>query len=662
MKRTGYTRKDFAWTKWTPADIDAAAARVVAAKRAAFDAVKKVPAGERTFANTVAAIDASDRCMSDLLKISLLLNVSPKKEVRAAAQKAIERAERGLIDLEYDGDVYRALREYDAHRPIRGERLDPADRKLFADMLREFRRRGFDLSKTEQAGLRKNLKEISRLENAFQKNINDYEDSIEVERSALAGLPEHYVKSLSRKGGKYVVTLDYPSYLPFMENAVSDDLRRMLSEKNWRKGGKKNVTLLAKIVTLRRENAELLGYATHADFRVENRMAGNAEAIFVFLEGLMTPLVDQVRKDVSDLIALKAAGEDSSSRQGRSLEVHEVPYLSNQLKKSRYAVDEEIVREYFPLPHVRSEMFSLFGGLLGVTFEPVPLPLWHKDAELYAIRERKTCELIAYFAFDLHPREGKYGHACMSNVISGHEADGGYVTPFAAIIANFNGPAKGRPALLSHDEVDTLFHEFGHLMHETLTEARYVSQSGANVAWDFVETMSQMCEFFNWEETVLRKLSRHHVTGKPLPPALLRKLIASKRHLMAFEVMRQSVQALYDMMVHTGNLRGTLPEYFRKLYETHLGVTLPETSLFPAGFGHLAGGYDAGYYGYLWSRVYAADFYTKFREAGVISPEVGSRYREEILAKGSSVEEADIARRFLGRKFSDKAFIEDIGL
>ena len=668
MKRIEYTRKDFAWTKWTVADVDTAASRTVAEKKAALAAVKRIPALERTFANTVAAIDASDRCFGELLKVSLLLNVSPDKDVRDAAQKAIERAEKQLVDLEYDRDVYRALKEYDSRRPIRGEKLTEVDRKLISDTLRDYRRRGFDLPEADQVRLKRNLKELSRLENAFQKNINDYRDSIEVDDAGLAGLPESYVKNLPRKNGKYVVTLDYPSYIPFMENAERDDLRRMLAEKNWRKGGKKNVKLLATIVGLREENAKLLGYATHADYRVENRMAGNAEAIFSFLGKLMTPLAKQVKTDVADLnsLNLEISEKGPSLNQGRSLtgelEVHEVAYLANRLKKERYAVDEEAVREYFPLPHVRGEMFALFGKLLGVSFERAPWSLWHKDAELYRIREAESGNLIAYFAFDLHPREGKYGHACMSNVISGHETAGGYATPFATIIANFNSPSKHRPALLSHDEVDTFFHEFGHLLHETLTEAKYVSQSGANVAWDFVEAMSQMCEFFNWEEKVLRKLSRHHVTGKPLPPALLRKLIASKRHLMAYEIMRQATQALYDMMVHTGNLRGTLPEYFRKLYEAHLGVRLPETSLFPAGFGHLAGGYDAGYYGYLWSRVYAADFFTKFREAGIVSSKTGASYRKEILSKGSSVEEKKIAKAFLGRKLSNKAFLADIGL
>jgi thimet oligopeptidase len=666
MKHIQYTKRDFAWTKWTPSDIDVAADRVTTSKKVAYATVKKVPAARRTFANTVAAIEVSDRCLGDLFKISLLMNVSPKREVREAARRAMERIEKKLVDFEYDEEVYRALREYAANLPAGGENLRGADKKLFDDMLRDFRRRGFDLSRAKREELKKHLKELSKLKHAFEKNLNDYKDALEIPKEECAGLPENYVNGLPRKGGKYVVSLDYPSYIPFMENAESEERRRELSEKNWRKGGEKNVLLLEKMVRLREENAKLLNYATHADFVTEERMAGDADAVFSFLQGIMTPLAKQVKEDVKDLFALKDTGKGPSSLRGRSLkgtlEVYDVAYLANKLKKLRYTVDSEAIREYFPLPHVREEMFALFGKLLGVSYERVPWPLWHKDAELYAIRDGKSRERIAYFAFDLFPREGKYGHACVSNVISGHETEKGFVPPFATLITNFPKPSRNHPSLLSHDEVVTLFHEFGHLMHESLSEAKYVSQSGFSVAWDFVEAMSQMFEFFVWEERVLRKLSRHYVTGKPLPLALLRKLIASKRHLLAYDTLRQAVSALYDMMMHTGNLRGTLPGYFRKLSEAHLGVKIPETSLFPAGFGHMAGGYDAGYYGYLWSLVYAADFFTKFREAGVISPKVGKRYRQEILAKGSSEAEGALAEAFLGRKLSNAAFLEDIGI
>lgn len=655
MKHLQYVKKDFAWTRWTPADIAAAARTVIVRKRNAYAAVKKIPAAERTFENTVFAIEASDWGMEEYFKISLLMYVSPLADVRAAAQRAMETVEKKFVDFEYDAEVYRALKEYAAKE----EKLRGPDKKLFADMLRDFRRRGFELSETKQDRLRGNLKKLSNLKNAFEKNLNDYRDSIEVSEAELAGLSEHYVEGLPKKDGKYVVTLDYPSYIPFMENAESEDRRRELSEKNFRKGGRKNLELLARIIVLREENAGILGYETHADFRTEDRMAGEAEAVFTFLEKLMTPLAKRVKQDTKELRALK---EEFDGKQSRFLESHDVAYLANQQKKRRYGVDDELIREYFPMEHVKKELFVLFGGFLGVSYERVAWPLWHKDVELYAIRDSKSGERIAYFAFDLFPREGKYGHACMANVISGHETMEGRVTPFATLITNFPKPSRNHPSLLSHDEVLTLFHEFGHLMHETLTEAKYLSQAGANVAWDFVEAMSQMCEFFAWEEKVLRKISKHYVTGKPLSSPLIGKIRGAKKHLIAYDTQRQAVQALYDLMVHTGNLRGTLPEYFRALTEAHLGVKIPETSLFPSGFGHLVGGYDAGYYGYLWSRVYAADFFVKFREAGIVSPAVGALYRKEILAKGSSEEASKIARAFLGRKLSNKAFLNDVGL
>ena len=657
MKRIQHAKKDFAWVRWTPEDIGAAAKRVIAEKRRTYAAVKKIPATERTFANTVRAIESADALMVEYFKIALLLYVSPVEAVREAALAAVTRIGRISVDFEYDVDLYRALREYEAKQ----ERLVGSDKKLFADMLRSFRRRGFELSEAKREKLKKNLKELSRLGNAFDKNLNDYRDSIEIGADELAGLPESYVKGLPRKGGKYVVTLDYPSYVPFMENAESEVRRRELSEKNARKGGKKNLTIIERMVRLREENAALLGYASHGDFRTENRMAGSADAVFAFLQKLMDSLSGRVSADTEKLLATKAARTRNVEQ---TLHAYDVAYLSGVLKRAEHGVDDERIREYFPLEHVKEAIFGIFSDLLGVSFERIPWTLWHKDAELYAISEKESGERIAYFALDLYPREGKFGHACMANVISGHETSLGseeYMAPFATIITNFPKPSASHPSLLSHYEVEVLLHEFGHLMHETLTEAKYHSQAGTSVAWDFVETPSQMFEYFAWEEKILKKLSRHYETGRSMPSALMRKVIGAKRHLIAHDTMKQAVSALYDMMIHTGNLRGTLPEYYARLLREHQKVVVPATSLFPAGFGHLAGGYDAGYYGYLWSRVYAADFFTKFQEAGGASPVVGASYRKEVLAKGSSVAESMIAKAFLGRKLSDKAFLEDIG-
>jgi thimet oligopeptidase len=656
MNHIRYSKKDFAWVRWTPLEIGAAVKRSVAEKRRIYEAVKRIPAEERTFENTVVAIDVSNRPFSEILKAALLMNVSPDPKVREAAQKAVEYADRAIIGLEYDETLYRALVQYETKR----EKISGADRKLFEDMLRSFRRRGFDLSMVLQEKLRSNLKELSKLGSAFSRNLNEYHDTIEVEAGELRGLSPEYVKSLPRKGGKYIVTLDYPSLVPFMENAENEAKRRELSEKNWRKGGKKNVALLEKMIRLREENAKLLGYPTHADFRTEERMAKDAETVFRFLGKIMKSLSKRTQKDVEELLALRKGEKVPSLTE--KLQSYDVAYLSNRLKKKKYAVDDDLIRGYFPIDHVREAIFSLFGNLFGISFERLPWALWHKDVELYAIRDSESDERIAYFAFDLYPREGKYGHAAVFNVISGHESDDGSVPSFAALVTNFPKSSKTCPSLLSHDEVVTFLHEFGHLMHESLSEARYVSQAGFSVAWDFVEAMSQMCEFFAWDERVLRKLSKHHKTGKPLPPGLIRKMCESKKHLLAYDTKRQAMQALFDMMVHSGNLRGTLPEYFRALSEAHLSVKIPESSLYPAGFGHLAGGYDAGYYGYLWSRVYAADFFTKFREAGVMSPSIGMRYRKDVLAKGSSEPETRIAKSFLGRKLSDKAFLEDIGV
>lgn len=433
MNHIQYSKKDFAWVRWTPEEIASVARRVIAEKKSIYQGVKNISAKDRTFENTIVAIEASAHAMEAAFKIMLLLFVSPRKDVREAAIRATDSIEKRCIDLEYDRDLYRAIQEYAAKK----KKLSGSDKKLYEDMLRSFRRRGFGLSKIKQETLKKNLKTLAALKNAFEKNLNEYKDAIVLNEDELGGLPEHYVKGLPKKNGKYIVTLDYPSLIPFMENSENAKRRSELSEKNWRKGGEKNLGLLEKMVKLREQNARLLGYASHGDFRTEDRMAKNSETVFRFLRKLIRSLSKRVKEEVEELLAFQA--QQSGQRTGY-LASSDVTYLSSQLKKTRYKVDNEHIREYFPLEHVKNETFRLFSHLLGVSFERVAWPLWHKDAELYRVRDTKTGEEIAYFAFDLYPREGKYGHACMANVISGYETgvgSGKYVTPFAALITNF---------------------------------------------------------------------------------------------------------------------------------------------------------------------------------------------------------------------------------
>jgi thimet oligopeptidase len=659
MERMEYAPQDFAWTRWTPEEIVRAGEEVLASKREAYAKVGGTAAEDAAFWNTVYAVEESNHCLWKLHALVILMNASPSKEVRDAAQKAVEAAEKELVDIEYDEAVYRAVKAY----AERGEALEGEDAKLVRDMLRDYRRMGFDLPEEKRAMLKENLKKLSELSSEFGKNINEYEDRIEVTREELDGLPEAYVHNLRRtEEGKYVVTLDYPDLFPFMENAKDEKRREELALKNLRKGGERNMELLKEIVRLRDENARLLGYASHGQFRLETRMAKTPETVFGFINDLTEKLGRGIEREMGELREFK---KRLTGAEAAELHHHDIPYLINQLKKERYQVDDERVREYFPIEKVKEGLFSIYSELLSVRFSRQEgYEFWHEDVELYKV-EDEGGELLAYFLLDLYPREGKYGHAAVFNIVTGHREAGPegdrYVTPLACMFTNFPKPNAQHPSLLSHHEVETFFHEFGHVMHEILSKARYISQSGFSTAWDFVEAPSQMLENWVWDKEMLGRLSGHYRTGEPLPDDLLDNMLKAKHHMAAYTAMRQMVFALFDITLHTHGVKEELNEEYAEMVSRYVGVKLPDEQMFLAGFGHLMG-YDAGYYGYMWSKVYASDMFTRFKQEGLLSKETGRDYRRWILEKGSSMDEMDLVRGFLGREPDSRAFLEEIGL
>lgn len=659
MRHFAYTPKDFQWTRWGPGDIERIARTALDAKRDAYKKIKAVPETERTFENTIAAIEASgDEVGVFLNRIGFLMNVSPDAGVREAAKSALDRLNKEIVDIEYDEEIYRAVKTYAA----KGEALEGSDAKLFRDTMRAYWRMGFEIDPALRAELKDNIKEINRLSIDFSQNINNYRDAIAVSREELEGLPESYIAGLKRDAeGMYLVGLDYPEVRPFLKNAISAERRKELNKKNLRKGGSKNIDLLREILKLRQKNARMLGYAHHADYALEIQMAKDGRTVFEFLQSLASRLRSGVERDINELRLLK---REATNDPDAKLEHHDLSFYENGHKKRLFSVDDEKVREYFPLERVKAGMFSIYSRLFAITFEKLSgYPLYHEDAELYAIRDAGG-DIIAYFILDLHPREGKYGHAGVFPIISGRRiaasSGDGYISPLVAMAANFPKPRPEHPSLLSHREVETFFHEFGHVMHGTLTTAPYASQSGTSVARDFVESPSQMLEHWIWESETIRMMSKHFRTGEKIPENILGSLIKAKYHMSAFFYIRQIVFALFDYRLHTEEAPDPL-RVFNEIHQELIGVPMPKENLWPAGFRHLIG-YDAGYYSYLWSKVYSSDMFTRFKQEGLLNPDMGRDWREWILEKGSSMEEIDLMRGFLGREPNNEAFLKEIGL
>lgn len=633
-----------------------AAARVKLEKDLA--ALIAIPQAERTFENTIMGYERAFDNYGNALGMSGFLSyVSTDKQFRDAANDLQMQISQYMVDVATRRDVYKAIREYTDTNP----RLDPVQAKLVKEMLIGFKNSGMDLNDADLEKFKALNKEKAEYIIKFDKNIQEYKDPLAVTQEQLRGLGEDYIQKLSKTDdGKYLVTLDYPDYVPFMQNADDEQARKELEFKFNRRGGQENVELLEKTLTLRREIALLLGYKNHAELRLEDRMAKNPKTVMSFLKDLQKKLKPLGKKEDKEMIAYK---NSKTGKNSRTLYSWESGYWSNKFRKENLELDSEKIKEYFPSQVVIDGMLDLFGGVFGITFEPVDIPVWHPDVKAFKIKDKASGELVAYFYMDLYPREGKYKHAACFGLVEGEEKqDGTYQIPFVAIVANLNKPSGDTPSLLKHSEVETLFHEFGHVLHNALTKAKYSAFSGTSVSWDFVEAPSQMLERWAWDPQVLKKISKHYKTGEALPDDLIKRMIAAKNFGAGGMYLRQDFFAQYDMTLHTADTTPDTTKLYFELTKKIRGLPLTKGTIPQASFGHIMGGYDAGYYGYLWSEVIAEDFFGEFKKNGIFNPETGLKFRREILEKGGTLDEEKMVENFLGRPADNKPFLKSIGL
>ena len=651
--KNGVLHFDYKADELAPAE---AAARAQLEKDlAAFIAI---PAEKRTFDNTILGYYRLFKKYHEALGVSgFLAYVSTDKKLRDTVTDLEMQISQYMVDVAARRDIYRAIRAYTDTKP----QLDPVQAKLVKEMLIGFKYKGMDLNDEDLEKFKAINKEESQYSIEFDKNIREYKDPLYVTREQLKGLGEDYIQKLQKNAdGKYVVTLDYPDVVPFMKSAEDEEARKELEYKYNRRGGEKNVELLEKSLTLRRDAAHLLGYKTYADLQLEDRMAKTPKNVMTFLKDLQKKLAPMGEKETQLLVSYK---NEKTGQKSREIFPWESAYWGYQYSKEHLNLDSEKIKEYFPSQVVIDGMLDLFGNLLGITFEPVNIPVWHEDVKAFAIKDKQDKHLIAYFYMDLYPREGKYKHAACFDLVGGEEKeDGTYQTPFVAIVANMNKPSKDMPSLLKHGEVETLFHEFGHVLHNALTRAKYGPQAGTSVSWDFVEAPSQLLERWAWNPTVLKKISKHYKTGEPLPDDLIKRMIDAKNFGTATAYLRQNFFAQYDMTLHTLPKTPDTTKLYFDLTKKIRHVRLTPHTIPQASFGHIMGGYDAGYYGYLWSEVIAEDFFSEFEKNGIFDTNTGLKYRREILEKGSTIEEETMVQNFLGRPVDNGPFLKSIGL
>lgn len=647
----------------TPDQIRLNLRETIARGNAALDQLGRLKPGEVTFENTVRALDdigyeinlTGDR-------FGLIKETSTNAALREAATDALKELQEWAVGLDYREDVYQAIKAY-AHRQ---PKLEGEAAKLLFETMRDYRRAGLDLPKPQRDEVERLRKELTRLMTDYESNITRAQKDVKFTRAELEGVPESFLAQAKTGADEYTVKANVTWHLlSVMDNARREETRKRLQFERDNLARESNLPLLEKILPLRDNIARQLGYPSWADYRIEVKMATNAATAMDFLEKLKAGLQPKFDAELAEFrrLKIKETGDPNAR-----VNLWDWRYLSNQLKKEKYNVDAEQLRVYFPYQRVLDGMFRIYQSIFGLRFEPVEPPQkWIGDLQLYAVADAQSGEPLGLFYLDMFPREGKYHHFAQFHLVGGKRlASGKYQRPTVALICNFPSPAPDKPSLLSHSDVETIFHEFGHAMHSILTRAQYSRFAGTSVPGDFVEAPSQMLENWVWDKKVLDSFAAdYRDPEKKIPADILAKLREAKLATEATRYRRQLSFGLTDLTLHTqiraGNAAQTLTLANQVLGDVFLPM-MPDTA-FVAYFGHLMG-YDAGYYGYAWADAIAADMATVFEHApkGYFDTTAGRRLRTEIYEPGNSRDVNVSIEKFLGRKPSLAPFLRKLGI
>jgi len=645
--------------------LDASVKAAIAEAEAGLARIGHLQPSEVTFANTVRALDDVNYIIAKVEnRMSVIKETSTNAVIRDAATDEVKALDDWSVGLDYREDVYNAIKAYaDTHPNLKDE-----DAKLLSDTMRDYRRAGLDLPKAKRDEVEAERKKLSALSTDFLSNVTKAEQHILFTKAELEGVPDDFLeqKGVINAFGAYTVMANITwHYVTVMENAKREQTRLRMQTARDSLAKEKNIPLLQQILVLRDDIAHKLGYDNWADYVIEIKMAKTAARAMDFLERLRTGLQPKFDSEITQFRAMKA--RDTSDPHTPVL-LWDWRYYANQLKKEKYTIDEDALKVYFPFQRCLDGMFAIYQRIFGLKFQRVDPPYkWVDDLQLYSVSDASTGEPMGLFYLDMFPREGKYNHFAEFGIIDGKLLENGtYQRPVVTLICNFPAPQPNRPSLLPHEDVVTLFHEFGHAMHAILTRAKYARFSGTSVPGDFVEAPSQMLENWAWDKKVLDSFAAdYRDPTKKIPSAILDQLKASKLAIEGAYYRRQLVFGLTDLALHT-QIHAANADQAQPMADGIAAKTFfaqPPGTAWLAYFGHLMG-YDAGYYGYAWADAIAADMATVFEKApdGYFDREAGRRLREEIYAKGNSRDVNISIEKFLGRPESIELFLKKIGV
>lgn len=655
-----------------PEHVETAIDTLLAENRNAIDALL-ASGGPYDWDSLITPLDElEDRLSRAWSPVNHLNSVANDETLRKAYNACLPKL------AEYSAELGQNQALYEAVKQLRGDAdkygLDAAQIKVLDDEIRDFRLAGVALPDDRQSRYREIRQALSAREAAFEENLIDAAASWHLkvdDESRLAGIPADGIERAARTAAEHDASgwwfpLDFPSFHAVIIHADDRELRREMytawvtraSDQGPSAGRFDNSDNMREILELRREEAELLGFSNFAEVSLASKMVRQPEDVLAFLESLVQRIRPVAREEFNELRDF--AGSELGLAE---LEAWDIGWAAEKLRKARYDISQEELRPYFPLPKVMEGLFAIVGDLYGLQVSELEPPSrWHDDVRYFEIRDADD-KLRGHLFMDLYARPRKRSGAWMDEARNRFRRRDGVQTPIAHLCCNFAPPGKDRPSLLSHDDVQTLFHEFGHCLHHLLTRVDYPSAAGINgVAWDAVELPSQFHENFTWDRTALDLISGHVETGEPLPDELHEKMLAGRNFHAGLFLVRQLEFATFDMRLHatgTSDVMGTLAEVRKDVAV----VPAPDFNRFPHSFSHIfAGGYAAGYYSYLWAEVMSSDAFAAFEEVGLFDRATGQRFLSSILERGGSADPETLFVEFRGRRPEQAAFLRHHGL
>ncbi|GAA5929089.1 hypothetical protein JCM1841_005136 [Sporobolomyces salmonicolor] len=671
-----------AWSSISAESIPKVVSSSIAESDKVLDSIVALAASERTFETVVRALAMRTAEMDREVEPSLFMQyVSTDKATRDASVEADKAINEWSLTAMTRKDVFEALLDAEKHTKEHSVKLNEEEERLLERLILERKRNGLGLDESKRKEYLELKKRIMTLEIDFQNACNSEDGAINFTKEELEGVPEDVVSGypVVEENGvqKYKMTFKTPDYVPVVKYADVPETRKRA---NLGYEGKtlQNVPLMSEIVKLRHQAAQLLGYKNHAEWVLEVKMAKNPESVTSFLADLESKLRPLGLAEREKLLKLK---HEEHARRGlkqddKNFWLWDYRYYDRLSVERELDLDDNLVKEYFPVSHVVPTVLGIYKDLLGVELIPVPRTeeaggiTWHEEAEMFAVWEEGKAgqdgAFLGYLHLDLFPRSNKYGHAAVWGLIPGWtDQNGKRQYPVVAMVANLAKPTPTRPALMKHDDVVTFMHELGHAYHGLLSRTQFAKFHGTAVARDFVEAPSQMLENWTWNADILRRTSCHYQNKEPLSSDLIAKLIKSRNVNQGLFNLRQLFFGKYDMAVHTTEYNigdEGMSKLWCDLREKISLVQVDEKDQVggQSGFAHIAGGYSAGYYGYLYSQVFSADMFKTVFGADPMSRDAGMRYREKILRPGGSRDEMKSLVDFLGREPNNEAFLKSL--